>query len=93
MPMPMDIRPERGNSIQIPIAFGVEEIDSLTTLDHELRRIHPVAHLREGVPEVRFVESFVVDAVAFHRLAKEQFRSWVFFLLVALRIKGEAQSR
>ena len=65
MPVPVDVRPERGNTIQIPVAFGVEEIDSLATLDHELWRIHPVAHLGERVPEMLFVESFVVDAWRF----------------------------
>ena len=51
------------------------------TLNYELWRIHPIAHLGERVPEMLFVESFVVDT--FHRLSEGTVKLLVFFLLLA----------
>ena len=56
--MAMDIRPDRGIAIQVAMALAVLEHGAFAANENEwvVVRFAPVAHRREGVPEVCFVE-------------------------------------
>ena len=56
--MAVDIGPDRGIAIEVATALAVLEHGAFAANENEraVVRFAPVAHRREGMPEVRFVE-------------------------------------
>ena len=56
--MAVDIRPDRGIAIEVAAALAVFEHGAFAAHENErvVFRFAPVAHRREGMPEVRLVE-------------------------------------
>ena len=54
--VPVHRHPQRRDSVEIPVAVGVDELEAVRALDDERLVVEPVLHLRERVPEVRAIE-------------------------------------
>jgi hypothetical protein len=55
-PMAMYGHPQGGNTVQIPPAFCVDELEALGALDDQRLAIEPVLHLRERMPQMSVIE-------------------------------------
>jgi hypothetical protein len=58
--MAVDVAPQRGGAVEVPVAIDVVEVDPLAALDHQRRLLAPSLLLGEGVPDELLVE--VVEA-------------------------------
>ena len=52
----VDVAPERGDAVEVAAPLGVDQLGALGALDHQRLLRHPVALLRERVPEVIVIE-------------------------------------
>jgi hypothetical protein len=54
--MAVNVAPERGDTVQIAAAVGVDQLCPLGGLDHQRLLFHPATLLRQGMPEVIVIE-------------------------------------
>jgi hypothetical protein len=56
MSMAVDVAPEGGDTVQIPAPLRVDQLRSLTGLDHQRLLLHPATLLSEWMPQVIVIE-------------------------------------
>ncbi len=52
MSMAMEIDPDGGGTVEIPLSFRIDQVGAFSLLDNERLLLFPFLHLGKGMPEV-----------------------------------------